>query len=439
MKKQIINCILEGDCLEKLKLIEKDSIDLIYLDPPFFTEKTHSLKNRERTKKFSFDDIWGSEKEYAEFLKKRISLMRDVLKESGSIFVHCDKNGEHIIRAILDQVFGTKNFQAEIIWSYKRWSNSKKGLLPAHQNIYFYSKSKNFKFNTIYTSYSETTNIDQILQRRTRDKHNKSIYDIDNSGNFKHSDKKKGVPLSDVWEIPYLNPKAKERVGYPTQKPLLLLDRIIELTTEKGDLVLDPFCGSGTTCVASKLLGRNYIGIDESPEAIELSLSRINNPIKTNSNLLKNGRESYVNADKEALGLLNGIDFNPVQRNKGIDAILVETYEDSPVLVRVQKKNETIAEAAACLEKAKKTKKAKKVILIQTQECELFSKDVSYDGMIILQSPSLQIANCLDKNNLINPSTQKAKKEPNTDNSIINNKLILIPPSNNTQDQRLIK
>ncbi|TXL02411.1 site-specific DNA-methyltransferase, partial [Methylococcaceae bacterium CS2] len=218
--------------------------------------------------------------------------------------------------------------------------------------MYFYSKSKNFKFNTIYTSYSETTNIDQILQRRTRDKHNKSIYDIDNSGNFKHSDKKKGVPLSDVWEIPYLNPKAKERVGYPTQKPLLLLDRIIELTTEKGDLVLDPFCGSGTTCVASKLLGRNYIGIDESPEAIELSLSRINNPIKTNSNLLKNGRESYVNADKEALGLLNGIDFNPVQRNKGIDAILVETYEDSPVLVRVQKKNETVAEAAACLEKA---------------------------------------------------------------------------------------
>ncbi|NOQ64470.1 MAG: site-specific DNA-methyltransferase [Methyloprofundus sp.] len=378
-----------------MQLIEKESIDLIYLDPPFFTEKKHTLKNRERTQEFSFDDIWGSHKEYATFLKKGLTLMHGLLKETGSIFIHCDKSGEHIIRALLDQVFGANNFQSEIIWSYKRWSNSKKGLLPAHQNIYFYSKSKDFKFNPIYTAYSETTNIDQILQRRTRDEHNKSVYELDDKGEFKHGDKKKGVPLSDVWEIPYLNPKAKERVGYPTQKPLLLLERVIELTTEKGDVILDPFCGSGTTCVAAKLQGRDFIGIDQSEEAVKLSLSRIKNPIKTHSKLLSKGRASYINVDKDALALLKGIDFNPVQRNKGIDAILVEVYENTPVLVRVQKNNETLAEAAVYLLKAKKTKKSKKVILIQTSELNLFDEDVTYDGMVILQSPSLQISKCL--------------------------------------------
>ncbi len=366
MNQKIINSVLEGDCLEQMRLIERESIDLIYLDPPFFTEKTHKLKNRERTKEFSFEDIWGSHKSYADFLK-----------------------------VILDQVFGVNNFQSEIIWSYKRWSNSKKGLLANHQNIYFYSKTKNFKFNTIYTSYSETTNLDQILQRRTRDEHNKSVYELDDNGEFVHGDKKKGVPLSDVWEIPYLNPKAKERVGYPTQKPLLLLERIIKLTSQPGDVVLDPFCGSGTTCVAAKMLGRNYIGIDKSSEAVELSQTRIDNPIKTESKLLKNGREFYINADKEALLLLKGIDFNPVHRNKGIDAILVETYKNTPVLIRIQKKNETLAEAASYLLKAKQTKKSKKVILIQTQENSLFDENIDHEGMIILQSPSVQIEQCL--------------------------------------------
>lgn len=396
-----ISKLLLGDCLTEMESIDKGSIDLIYLDPPFFTERKHSLKTRDRTKEFSFDDIWGSDLSYSEFLYERIKLMKELLKDSGSIFVHCDKSGEHIIRAILDNVFGAENFQSEIIWSYKRWSNSKKGLMPSHQNIYFYSRSKKFKFNTIYTSYSETTNIDQILQNRTRDEHNKSIYEIDENGRFKHGKEKKGVPLSDVWEIPYLNPKAKERVGYPTQKPILLLDRIIELVTNEDDIVLDPFCGSGTTCVAAQLLNRNYIGIDKSKEAIELTKQRLSSPVKTESNLLKNGRDSYVNADKEALSLLSGIPFNPVQRNKGIDAILVEQYENTPVLVRIQRGNETLSEAASYLLKAKETKQSKKVILIQTHENDLFSGITQAEGLVILQSPSLQINKELTK-----PSTR---------------------------------
>ena len=391
----LANYFLEGDCLDRMGEIEKNSINLIYLDPPFFTEKKHTLKNKDRTKEFSFDDTWGSSEGYANFLYERIQIMYHLLTEDGSIFVHCDKSGEHLIRAVLDRVFGENNFQSEIIWSYKRWSNSKKGLLPTHQNIYFYSKTKNFKFNTVFTAYSETTNIDQILQRRTRDNDNKSIYDTDKNGETLLGDKKRGVPLSDVWDIPYLNPKAKERVGYPTQKPLLLLERIIELTTDKNDIVLDPFCGSGTTCVAAKLLERNYIGIDKSTEAISLSKTRIKNPIKTESNLLKKGRASYLNADKKALELLDGLKFNAVQRNKGIDAILIEQYEGTPILVRVQKEQETLSESAAALAKAMKIKKSKKSILIQTNNNELFEININILGMNILKTPSVEISNML--------------------------------------------
>ncbi|XCN75464.1 MAG: DNA methyltransferase [Candidatus Electrothrix aestuarii] len=394
----MINKIIEGDCLEAMRLIDECSVDLVYLDPPFFTEKKHKLKNRKRDKEFSFDDIWGSDKVYAEFLRERIEIMRKILKEEGSIFVHCDKSGEHIVRAILDNVFGAANFQSEIIWSYKRWSNSKKGLLPSHQKIYFYSKSKKFKFNTIYTSYSETTNIDQILQRRTRDKHNKSVYDRDKDGSFKHGGKKQGVPLSDVWDIPYLNPKAKERVGYPTQKPLILLERIVQLVTTEGDIVLDPFCGSGTTCVAAARLGRNYIGIDKSSEAVHLSNNRIANPVKTESNLLKKGRNSYINADKAALNLLKGVEFNPVQRNKGIDAILKEQFENAPILVKVQKEHESVSNAASLLAKAMKTKKSKKSILILTNKNNgLFDFPIEHEGMVVLKSPALQVMEALQK------------------------------------------
>lgn len=393
----MINSILHGDCLEVMKGLDKDSIDLIYLDPPFFTEKRHTLKNRDGSKEFSFDDTWGDSANYARFLKDRIEIMHSLLKDTGSIFVHCDKSGEHIVRAVLDSVFGSNNFQSEIIWSYKRWSNAKKGLLPAHQNIYFYSKSKKFKFNRIFKAYSETTNIDQILQRRTRNEHNKTVYAKDVSGNIQHGEKKKGVPLSDVWEIPYLNPKAKERVGYPTQKPILLLEQIIELVTDKGDLVLDPFCGSGTTCVASKLNNRNYLGIDESEAAVNLSRERLKKPIKTESNLLRKGRDSYLNVDSNALDFLQGVEFNPVQRNKGIDAILVEQFENTPVLVRVQKAKEPLTDAMLMLKKAMKTKGSKKSFLVQTIREDLVLDDLELAGIKLIKSPSVQIDLLLNK------------------------------------------
>jgi site-specific DNA-methyltransferase (adenine-specific) len=345
--------------------LKDNSIDMIYLDPPFFTNKKHALSPRDRTSHYSFDDIWENYKSYADYMLARLIEAKRILKETGSIFIHCDKSANHILRFVGEEVFGEDNFLSEIIWFYKRWSNSSSNLTPNHQSIepcrskatfdhphpsplpegegalccftykplyiLFFSKTKKYKFNKIYTDYSETTNIDQILQKRSRDVHGKAIYSRNSDGSIIPSDEKKGVPLNDVWEIPFLNPKAKERIGYPTQKPILLLDRIIEISTNEGDIVLDPFCGSGTTLVAAKLNGRKFIGIDVSKEAVELTRSSLETLVKTESALLNKGRLSYLNADEKSQAILSGLDILPVHRNAGIDAILKRNYLSKPV------------------------------------------------------------------------------------------------------------
>lgn len=392
--------VLHGDCLNVLSSFNNESIDLIYLDPPFFTNTIQKLKTRDGNKEFSYSDIWKSHEEYAKFLFDRLKELKRVLKNNGSIFVHCDKNSTHIVKALLDDIFGQKQFQSEIIWYYKRWSNSKKGLLPSHQTIYFYSKTKDFKFKTIYNDYSETTNIDQILQKRVRNKDGKTIYAKDQNGNTINSDIKKGVPLNDVWEIPYLNPKAKERVGYPTQKPILLLERIIDIASNEGDTILDPFCGSGTTLVAGKLNNRDVIGIDKSEEAIKLTKSRLDNPIRSESNLLKKGKKAYQNVNILVEKLLHDIDYVPVQRNKGIDAILKETYQDSPILIRIQNEHETIEEAIKSLNKAVVTKNSKKSFLIRTNDIKsLFEHDTTNNRIEIINSTSYKLKELLSSTN----------------------------------------
>ena len=384
--------IQQGDCLDVLRGIPSTHADLVYLDPPFFTQRDHRLTTRDRTTEFSFGDKWGSAAEYATFLNERLKEMRRILKATGSLFFHCDKTASHIARMLLDEIFKPENFRSEIIWHYKRWSNSAKGLLPAHQSILFYSKSEEYKFNTILTDYSPTTNVDQILQKRSRDDTNKSVYARGDNGEVIFSGPKNGVPLGDVWSIPFLNPKAKERTGYPTQKPILLLERIIELVTEPDDLVLDPFCGSGTSMVAAKLLGRKGIGIDISEEACALSKRRIEEPLRTESQLLKVGSDSYRNADADALALLNGIPHTPVQRNSGIDAFLKATFDGSPIPVRVQKHGESLTDAASALYKAASTKNAKRMILIATEDVRsLWQEEPLPAEIVVIDSAALSI------------------------------------------------
>lgn len=395
--------IFLGDCLEQLKNIPDETIDLIYLDPPFYTQKTQKLKTRDNLKEYSFEDSWTSIQQYFNFIKVRLVECHRVLKKTGSIFLHCDKSASHYLRIALDEVFGMDKFQSEIIWAYKRWSNSKMGLLNNHQTIYFYSKTNKFKFNKIYTDYSATTNIDQILQDRVRNKNAKSAYKLDKDGKPIIGKEKKGVPLSDVWNIPFLNPKAKERTGYPTQKPILLLEQILKIATDEGDVVLDPFCGSGTTLVTADMMNRQYIGIDISEDAIELTKQRLDNPIKTTSYLLKKGEQEYVTKTEEELTILNSIDAMPVQRNKGIDGILKEYYEGKPVPIKIQKPEETLEEAIDKLLAASKKRDCILKILIRTHRDTdqlIQMNDYQSDNLLIIDSYDLIIQSKLKADDL---------------------------------------
>jgi site-specific DNA-methyltransferase (adenine-specific) len=386
--------LIQGDCIQKLIEITANSVDLVYLDPPFFSQREHSLRTRDNQTVYSFDDKWNSLSDYLVFIKQCLIECQRVLKPSGSIFLHCDKSASHHLRLLLDEVFGFDNFQSEIIWTYRRWSNAKKGLLNSHQNIYFYSKSADFQFNAIYTDYSLTTNLDQIWQERVRNENGKAVYKRDENGEVLNNREKKGVPLSDVWNIPFLNPKATERTGYPTQKPVLLLEQIIKLVTQENDLVVDPFCGSGTTLVAAKLLNRNYIGIDISSEAIKLSNERLNKLVKTRSWLLENGEENYLLKTEDELALLKTMKALPVQRNKGIDGFLQAHYKGGQVAVRIQKPNESLQVAKHKLITACQTKKCTLMILVRTnliEELTFFEDNRDEENLIVLDSYDLII------------------------------------------------
>ncbi len=396
--------VVEGDCLDILSEQRAHFADLVYIDPPFFTQKHHKLKTKDRSRTFSFSDLWDSHEEYARFFFDRLQVCWQVMRPTASLYFHCDRNAVHIVRMILDEVFGNENFRSEIIWTYRRWSNSRRGLLPAHQNILCYTKSSDFTFNTIYTEYSPSTNIDQILQQRERDADGKSVYKRDSHGQPIANGSKRGVPLGDVWDIPYLNPKARERVGYPTQKPILLLERIISLSSNPCDLVLDPFCGSGTTLVAAKMLGRKYMGIATSRDACELAQSRLDNPIKSESNLLQSGRESYRNADEEILRFLHEISFAPVQRNRGIDAILDREIDGKPILVRIQRQSETVYECATKLLKASNGKDAGALFVIKTHdENTLGFFDAIPSNVTVFDSTSYSIGEAIKQLNIHEP------------------------------------
>jgi site-specific DNA-methyltransferase (adenine-specific) len=390
--------LIRGDCRTELPSLEAGSARLAYLDPPFFTQREHRLGTRDRQREFSFSDLWSGHEEYAAFLHECLSQVWRVLCTDGSVVLHCDRRSAHIARAVLDRVFGAEHFRSEIVWTYRRWSNGQRALLPSHQTLFLYGKSPRFVFNPIYCDYSPATNVDQLLQRRVRDESGKSTYARDAAGELVAADAKRGVPLGDVWDIPYLNPKARERVGYPTQKPVLLLERIITLASDPGDLVVDPCCGSGTTLVAALLLGRRALGIDSSEQAIGISRERLRMPVKTESRLLLEGRDAYRQADAAALLALGELDLIPVQRNRGMDAILRQHYRGRPVALRVQRAEESASQAAALLARAGDSKQCQLMILIITHgESRGAAADASWpERVTAVDSAGRQIAKLLE-------------------------------------------
>jgi DNA modification methylase len=295
-EKMTVNRLILGDNLEILKSMESDTIDLIYLDPPFFSNRNYEVIWGDTGEIRSFQDRWaGGVSHYIEWLKERVIEMHRILKPTGSIFLHCDWHADAYIRVlILDRIFGENNFRNEIIWYYRRWTAGKT-FQRMHDNILFYSKSKDFIFNKLYIEPTEGQKAkhekgwdrNSVIIDGTR-KPQLLIYDkekVDKAikeGKINLSEYARVHALGDtkttspdVWEINFLNSQSKERIGYPTQKPEALLERIIKCASNEGDIVLDPFMGGGTTIAVANRLNRQWIGIDQSPMAVKVTEFRL--------------------------------------------------------------------------------------------------------------------------------------------------------------------
>lgn len=266
------NKLFCGDCLEVLeKKVEPDSIDLIYLDPPFFSNRHYEVIWGDEAEIRSFDDRWeGGIEVYTAWMADRLRACHRVLKPTGSLYLHCDWHASHHLRVALDEIFGKNNFINEIIWHYRKWSAGRGLYQRNHDNIFFYSKSdaKGRAFNPIYMPRSAST-----LKRFGEQK---IISGFDDEGKRipaqMAKEKSIGVALDDVWEIGRV-PPIKQL--YPTEKPLAILERIIAVSSNPYQLVLDPFCGCGTTVVAAERLNRQWIGIDISPTSIRVIKDRL--------------------------------------------------------------------------------------------------------------------------------------------------------------------
>jgi site-specific DNA-methyltransferase (adenine-specific) len=290
------NLLYHGDSPDVLRRhIPDNSIDLIYLDPPFGTgQKRKSPKRSLQKAEFSDSYSWNERAQsdfealracggdlgnairglftilgrtssfaYVVALARALRELHHVLKETGSIYLHCDYRNSAYLRVLLDSLFGRSNFRSEIIWHYTGGGRSKKYFSRKHDTIFFYTKSEKYTFNidAIRVPYKETSGYAKS--------------GITSKAGKKYVPNPAGTALDDVWDIPILNPMSRERLPYPTQKPEILLERIILASSNPCDVVLDPFCGCGTTLAVAWKLSRNWIGIDSSRKAIDFSLQRL--------------------------------------------------------------------------------------------------------------------------------------------------------------------
>jgi DNA modification methylase len=318
---RVIYC---GDNLEQLRKLPDGCVDLIYIDPPFNSNRNYEVFWGETKEKRSFDDRHESTQAYIEFMRPRCIELGRVLKKTGSFYYHCDWHASHYVKVMLDQILGENNFINEIVWkrstahSDARQGSKHYGRL--HDVLLFYcGNGGEYTWNHLYTPLDESyidshyTNTDENGRRfrwdnltgpggaakgnafyevlgvkkywrYTPEKMQKLIQDglvaVPPKGNIpalkRYLDESKGVPLQSVWDdLPPVNSQAKEALGYPTQKPLALLERIINVSSNENDIVLDAFCGCGTALVAAQNLGRQWIGIDVSPTSCRVMAKRL--------------------------------------------------------------------------------------------------------------------------------------------------------------------
>lgn len=262
--------LIESDNEHALQtLVQNDirgNVTLIYLDPPFFTQREI------RGKAGSFDDTWDSLDDYLNHLERRLTLLWQLLSPQGSIVVHVDTKTSHHIKVMCDRLFGYENFVSEVVWRYRRWPTKTQNFQRVHDVLLRYAKNPSqARFNQLYEPLAPST----VKVMGTGKQ--KAVFDDEGNRRTtvsKHEESP-GVPLGDVWEIGIIAPQAKERTGWPTQKPEALLERLVLSLSNTGDIVLDPYCGSGTTLAVAQRLGRLAIGIEKSPEAAAICRKRL--------------------------------------------------------------------------------------------------------------------------------------------------------------------
>jgi site-specific DNA-methyltransferase (adenine-specific) len=296
---EFTNTLYTNDNLFILNGMNSNFVDLIYLDPPFNSKRFYSAPIGSKAAGSSFKDMWtwddvneeylntlaenypalttyiasigaihsDAMKAYLTYMAQRIIEMHRVLKDTGSLYLHCDPTTSHYLKVLLEEIFGKNNFVSEIIWSYAWGVRTAKRWNKKHDVILMYAKKSDFTFN--YKDVMEKRK-DEVLRRLETGVASATMA----ADKGKLDDKTMALP-TDVWYIPTINAMAKERTGYPTQKPLALLHRIIKASTNEGDIVFDPFCGCATTCVAAQQLGRKWIGIDIAEQAVDILIDRL--------------------------------------------------------------------------------------------------------------------------------------------------------------------
>ena len=302
--------IWTGDCLDILRGMNSESVDLIYLDPPFNSDTNYAAPIGSKAAGTAFKDTWtlddvdrlwllllrdtnrtlyhvieaarlvqgNKTAAYPSMMAQRLLELRRTLKPTGSIYLHCDPGASHYLKAVMDTVFGPKHFRNEIIWHYRKWPSGKFTFQRNHDILLFYGAASERTFNQLYMERAEST-----LKRFGM---GKIVSGFDRHGRRLPSLTKgttSGVRQDDVWNIARVAPV--KRI-YITQKPIALLERVVQASSNPGDVVLDPFCGCATACVAAERNDREWIGIDLSERAAELVQVRIRKEI----NLLHNFR-----------------------------------------------------------------------------------------------------------------------------------------------------
>lgn len=272
-----------GDNLEWMRQFPDEFVDLCYIDPPFFSNRKYEIIFNDGEEIRAFEDRWkGGIEHYVEWMRQRVFEIHRVLRSTGSFWLHCDYHASHYLKVMCDGIFGIENFRNEIVWHYGGWRRKmKRHFSRKHDILLFYTKSDESAFNSYSLPWTREEYVRVRKQKVRKDKEGRE-YVLSDAGDGKRTKRyledalKQGRPVDSVWGIDALTSSDKtEAMGYPTQKPETLLERIIKASSNAGDLVFDPFCGCGTTLVVAQRYGRRWLGIDVSPTACKLMQRRL--------------------------------------------------------------------------------------------------------------------------------------------------------------------